>query len=48
MKMQGIEIGNGFRIDSKGKLVPTLRKLSVSAMIKQRKSKKQRVAKRVS
>jgi hypothetical protein len=48
MKLQGIELGNGYRIDRHGKLVPTLRKLSVSAMIRQKKSKKQRVVKGVS
>ena len=43
MKLQGIELGNGYRINSKGKLVPTMRKMSVSAAIAQRKSKKIKV-----
>lgn len=46
MKLKGIRIGNSHRLNKDGDLVKNERRLDVSARIRQKKSKKVRVAKR--
>lgn len=46
VKLKGIRIGNSHRLNKDGDLVKNERRLDVSARIRQKKSKKVRVAKR--